>query len=283
MNPSFEYIIYPENSSLMACHYETEQVLFEWHHHPEVELTWVGNGSGQRYVGDHVEGFGASDLVLLGSNLPHSWSGAPKMKKTPIEAIVLQFLPDRIFNRNPIPEFKPLNVLFSQAARGLCFGEPTQAMIYPLLSQIHQAEGLERLGLLLEILRILCEASDVSGLASDRFLEVRAAKSDPRMERVMALMNERFSETISLNDLAQTVAMSRSAFCRYFQRRTGSTPIAHLVTIRLSQACSLLRDTDRSVTEICYASGFENLSNFNRHFKHRNGMPPSAYRRQWQT
>ena len=283
MNPSFEQIIYPENSSLIAIQYETEQVLFEWHHHPEVELTWVGNGSGQRYVGDHVEGFEAVDLILLGPNLPHSWSGAPKTEENPIEAIVLQFLPDRIFNRNPLPEFESMNALFSRAARGLHFGEQTQQRIYPMLSQISHAEGLKRFGLLLEILRILCEAPDASGLASDRFLEVRVAKSDPRIERVMARMNEGFSEPLSLDDLAQTAAMSRSAFCRYFQRRTGSTPIAHLVTIRLSHACSLLRDTDQSVTEICYASGFENLSNFNRQFKQRKGTTPSAYRRQWQT
>lgn len=283
MNPTFEQIVYPENSSLTAIQYATTQIDFEWHHHPEVELTWVGGGRGRRYVGDHVEGFGSADLVLLGSNIPHSWFGLPLVENSPMEVMVLQFLPERLFTAQPIPEFEPLNALFSRAARGLSFGEKTQQLVCPQLTRISTTEGLERFGLLLGILQRLAEATDGVELASDRFLDVRAVKKDMRIERVMALMNERFSEPLSLDELAETAAMSRSAFCRYFQRMTGSTPITHLSAIRISQACSLLRDTEMSVTEICYESGFGNLSNFNRQFKRSKNQSPRAYRSQWET
>ena len=281
MNPTFEQIIYPENSSLTAIQYATPQIGFEWHHHPEVELTWVGGGRGQRYVGDHVEGFGEADLVLLGSDLPHSWSGLPMVGRSSVKVMILQFLPDRLFSAQSIPEFEPLNTLFTRAARGLSFGEKTQQTVCPQFAKISSSEGLERYTLLLEILRCLAEASDVSDLASDRFQELRAVKGDRRIERVMALMNERFPGPLMLDDLAETAAMSRSAFCRYFQRMTGSTPIAHLAAIRISQACSLLRDTELSVAEICYESGFGNLSNFNRQFKRSKKLSPRAYRNQW--
>ena len=88
-----------------------------------------------------------------------------------------------------------------------------------------------------------------------------------------------FKEPISVEDLAQKVNLTKAAFCRYFKARTQKTFVEYLMQVRINHACKLLKETDMSVLEICYESGFNNLSNFNRQFKIRHNISPKQYRK----
>jgi len=72
--------------------------------------------------------------------------------------------------------------------------------------------------------------------------------------------------------------MSAGAFSRFFHAATGRTFIKAVGDLRISHACQMLRNTDKTVAEICFDSGFENLSNFNRQFRARKAMAPNEFR-----
>ena len=88
-----------------------------WHYHPELELKWVLDGVGQRMVGDHMEAFGPSDLILVGSNLSHCWRTAPDFTASS-RAYVLQFPRQVISGR---PELRAIEKMLGESSRGLSF------------------------------------------------------------------------------------------------------------------------------------------------------------------
>ena len=78
---------------------------------------------------------------------------------------------------------------------------------------------------------------------------------------------------------ATLVAMREPTFSRFFKRNVGCTFVEYVRKLRIAQACKLLADTSRPITDICFDVGFRNISNFNRRFLAEKGMPPSRYRR----
>ena len=83
-----------------------------YHFHEEYELTYILNGSGKRYVGNHMEAFKAGDLILLGPNLPHCWKLNKEEKQQEAGAIVIQFSPlflgQEFFNKAELQHIKNL-------------------------------------------------------------------------------------------------------------------------------------------------------------------------------
>ena len=88
---------------------------------------------------------------------------------------------------------------------------------------------------------------------------------------------------ISLETIAQLAGMTPPAFSRFYKQKTGTTFQQTLIETRLLDACQELITTNRSISEICFACGFNNLSNFNRQFKRNKGLSPKAFRNQWKT
>jgi AraC-like DNA-binding protein len=96
-----------------------------------------------------------------------------------------------------------------------------------------------------------------------------------RVHAVRERMEREFHEAHSVSDLAASVGMSLFNFTRVFTELAGQPPHAYLRDVRLDRARAMLRE-GRSVTETCYACGFNNLSHFSRSFARRHGAPPSA-------
>jgi AraC-like DNA-binding protein len=106
-----------------------------------------------------------------------------------------------------------------------------------------------------------------------------AVESDSR--RVLKVKNyiaKNYTEEIRLNTLADIAGMSPSAFSRFFKSHTGRTLSEYIIEQRLGYASRMLVDTTNSVAEICYACGFNNLSNFNRIFKKKKNCSPTEFR-----
>ena len=87
-----------------------------------------------------------------------------------------------------------------------------------------------------------------------------------------------YRNSINLDDIASLAGMATTAFCRYFKARTNKTFSDFVSELRVGFACKLLMDNKLSITQICYESGFNTLSNFNKQFKNLKGQTPSEYR-----
>lgn len=248
-----------------------------WHYHPEVELTWIVRGEGLRFVGDSVEVFGAGDLVLIGPGQPHWWRSAEaRSEEAPSEAIVVQF--GREFAGDGLwrmPEAEAVDRLLVRASRGLAFGPEVVAAVGGELEAMARGGGLARVARLLVALEVLA-AAPVRELA-----RVGGGQpADERLGRVYAVLGRCFREDLSLADLARAAAMTPAAFCRFFRRETGRSPLAFVNELRVNHACQLLVETDLPVTAVALESGFGGLSSFHRAFRrHRSGTPLELRRR----
>jgi AraC-like DNA-binding protein len=252
---------------------------FSWHFHPEVELTLILRSRGRRFVGDHLEPYGDGDLVLLGPELPHTWHSDPG-RRGPHEAVVVQFplgfLGPGFLER---PELGPVRGLLRRAARGLSFSGEAQRTAARRLVEMGALAPLPRLRALLEVLEILSRARGARPLSSAGFASAARKEDVERIDRVLRFLAERFTEEVSLPQAARAVPLSVPAFSRFFKRRTGKTFVRYLTELRVGHASRLLIETDRTVSDIAFSSGFNNLSNFNRRFREVEGMSPRDYRK----
>lgn len=252
---------------------------FYWHYHPEIELTLIQRSRGRRFVGDSIEPYEEGDLVLLGPDLPHTWDSDPGRRR-PNEAVFCQFSPGFLgedFLR--APEFGPLGRLFDRSARGLQFRGETQKAVARRLEDLSAQQGLGRLAGLLEILDRLARSRDARPLSSREFVPALRRGDAERIDRVCRFLNERWAEGVTLSEAAKAAHQSIPAFSRFFRRQTGRTLVAYLNELRTGHACRALIETERSISDIAFGSGFHNLSNFNRRFLALKGMSPREFRR----
>lgn len=89
-----------------------------------------------------------------------------------------------------------------------------------------------------------------------------------------------YREPLTVDDLARIAGLSKAHFSQSFKRAFGESPHAYLLTRRLERAAALLRTTDRTVTEICFAVGLQSLGSFTTTFTRTYGVSPTAYRAQ---
>ena len=254
-----------------------------FHFHPECELTCVLEGDGDRFTGDHVGMFGPGDLVLHGANLPHGYrSGAGAPSRSPREGRIrlAQFSMDclgGIFLK--APEFYRVHRMLERAHQGLEFRGSVRDWAFARFGEVFEQRPAERIPRMLEILIGLSQSHEFSTLASAGYSPPRFAEPDERISRVCAYVDQHFAEPIYLQRVAAMAHLTPAAFCRLFRRVLGKTFTAYVNEVRLGRANRLLQESTRSVTEICYSCGFENVANFNRHFRKLHGIPPRVYRK----
>ena len=282
MLPELEHIAAPEGS--FACRdYTTAGFTFRWHFHPEVELTLILRGSGNRFVGDDIDRFEAGDLVLLGRDLPHTWRSDAPRRGQPHRAIVAQFRTE-----GPcaawlgLAECRGITALLARANRGLAFKGPVRRDAAVRMERMMAASpGLPRLVALLETLDLLAASRGGRPLSSARFTAPFRPEQTHRIDRVCRYINDHFQEGLSLAQASAVAHLSESAFSRFFMKMTGRTFKGYLNELRVGAACDLLIRTEDKIAHVASASGFENLSNFNRQFLKRKGISPVAFRRQY--
>lgn len=247
------------------------------HHHSDFEINLVMNTFGQRIVGDSIEKFSELDLVMIGANLPHAWKGE---KVEGNHVVTIQFS-DKIQDY-PIFDkrlFQNIKNLLQDSQRGLVFSEKTSIIVRDKILRLTKMQGFQTV---LEFFSILHELSvaDRRILISNQYDTqdvVRTSKSR-RIAKVCDYIENNFSSPIRLNDVAELINMSESAFSHFFKKKTRCTFIDYVNNIRIAKACQMLSETTHNVAEICYACGFNNMSNFIRIFKKKKGSTPNEYR-----
>jgi transcriptional regulator GlxA family with amidase domain len=173
--------------------------------------------------------------------------------------------------------------MFEKANRGISFAPETIGKVAPRLIALNHKNGFDSVLELLSILHDLSSSRNLRVLSDASFNTPDSQTyNSRRVERTMEYMKQHFDKPITLSEVATLANMTEAAFSRFFRARTGLTFIDSLNEIRLGHASRLLIDTTRSVAEIAYYSGFNNISNFNRIFKKKKGTTPKEFRDSYQ-
>ena len=254
-----------------------------FHYHPEIELVYVKESYGKRVIGDKIEPFFPGDLVLVGSNLPHVWLSDENfqqgMENVSAQSLVMYFNKD-IFSEGfyGLREAEKINTLFRNAQRGLKIVNATRSKVVGIMEKLVDKTGFERVLGLLEILHILSISSDTEFINNETYSGAVYNKDTDRLAAVFKYINTSFGSDITLNDVAKRANLTPQSFCRLFKKRMNKHFMEYLNEVRISHACRYLMDTDCSISEIAYMSGFKTVSNFNKVFKENTGYCPTSYR-----
>ena len=273
---------------LLVRRFQMPQFDVPWHYHPEYELTYIAQGCGRRFLGDHVESFTAGDLVLIGPDMPHFWRSddeyyQPASTLT-AEWVVLQF-PGAFAQQvlQNLPEASAITNLLARARYGLRFSTEASVQISNAIDRLTTQTGLEQVLSTLHILNQLATDRDAYLLASEGYQLAPGAAETERMKRVLEFTLASFRDEIRIEQIASIAGMAPAAFCRYFKKRTRKTYVEYLNELRIGHARKLLTDADLSVGQVGLECGFNNISHFHRQFKLNTGMTPLRYQTTAQT
>jgi AraC-like DNA-binding protein len=262
-------------SSFHAFRYQVPYFQFKWHYHPEFELTYIVKGNGYRIVGNSYEPFNDGDLVLLGSNLSHTWSGKADGDVNS-DAIVIQFSSEFILPFLELNESLLIKNMLDSSLRGINF-EPDEQLVTKII-EITETNGVERILKLISILDILSK-KQIKLIAPNTFHNVVSRKSEVRINKVCLFIQNNFQNKIYLKEVADLIYLTESNFCKFFKKATGKTYSDYVNEIRINEASRLLIQSDKTISQISFECGFETLSYFNRVFLNKKGITPSVYRK----
>ena len=280
MEPDLELVQIRGDQSFKIWSHGYPYRTVRWHFHPEYELHLVTATEGDRYVGDHIEPFRVGDLVFVGPNLPHNWiSDIPEGQSIEERCLVLQFTGEFIAAcMATFPELRFLQPVLKEALRGVRFEAATAECVEPLMRDLLEAADARRITLFVRILDLIGHAERREPLASIGFQPNPSAYSSTAMNLVLQYIGRNFTDNLNETDLAKLSRQSISTFSRSFRKHTGMTFVQYVNSLRIELACQHLGQADLTITDICYAVGFNNVSNFNRQFLAAKGMPPSKFR-----
>jgi AraC-like DNA-binding protein len=278
MRPDLEVVEVRCGESFKAWSHGYPYKTVRWHFHPEFELQMIVATSGRYFVGDHVGAFAPGNLVLMGPNLPHNWvSDVSDGEHVERRNLVIQFGQPFVERcMSAFPECHDAQPLLDDARRGILFDADTGAAIAPLFEALIAARGMRRISLFLRIFERLCEAKEQTPLASVGYAQTEVPST--HLSHALAYIGKNLASDLRESDLARLTGQSVRAFSRAFHRHMGTPFVQYVNRLRIEAACHMLLADGMSITDICFQSGFNNVSNFNRQFRAAKGMSPSEFR-----
>jgi len=282
MRPQLHKLPVDSDASFLFKVWELDYFPNPWHFHKEYELVLIDKSRGTRFIGDNVSHFEDGDLCIIGSNIPHLYRNSEeyysKQNALFARSIFIHFTKDFLGHHFfDVPEMKMVNKLLDRSLLALEIQGKTKKFVISKLYEMIEEKSPQRLLILLEILLRLSTSNDLKPLLSPGFSANTSGDSD-KINRVFEFIMKKYTEEIYINDIASKLNMSVAAFSRYFKHHTRKTFSDYVTEIRIGHACRMLMENNYSISEISYQSGFDNLSNFYRHFKKITGIIPKEYR-----
>ena len=251
------------------------------HQHPEIQLTVVNESHGTLIAGDYVGPFHAGDVFVIGGNQPHVFRNDEKFFKKRSRALAITvFFDESTLGENfwLLEEMKPLQQFLKNSSGGFRITGKKKKLLAEKIISIAKVQGIDRLIIFLEILKELGSRKEMQPLSKPIIQRNIKTYDGSRLNKVIEFTFKEFQRTITLKEVSTLANLTPEAFCKYFKTRTRKTYINFLNEIRINHACRLLTE-DRTIADICYDSGFTNLSNFNRIFKKIKQVSPNGWRK----
>ena len=212
---------------------------FPIHTQSDWELIYIIRGCGTFVIGDQSQPFTKDEIFLIPPDMLHGW----------------------IFDNNPDNVVEDICLLFRKNVRHE-------------MQEIIKTDSLGQLSGVIRILGHLALSDEMNPTGINRPLK----KRDKKIQQIEIYVSLHYNHDIPIDEIASLVHMNRSSFCVFFKRMKGISFTNYLNTYRMDIACRLLSTTDKSVSEIAYGVGFNNLSHFCRTFLKYKEVSPTKYR-----
>jgi AraC-like DNA-binding protein len=252
--------------------------LFEvpWHQHVEYELILITQGSGLSFIGNYVGDFEPGDIFFLGSNLPHTFQ---KNRDVKTSAVIVQFRDD-FWGKDflTLPESRSIQRLLKHSSSGFKVTGKHCENLASSIEMLEKTKGFRRIITLCECLDILSRSKSLQALSTQE-IKPQNEKNRERIDVIFKYTMDSFRESIQLSAVAKLANMSVPAFCNYFKKTTRKKYIDFVNEIRIGYSSQLLIETEESIIDVCYESGFNTVANFNKQFLRLKGMTPSKFRK----
>lgn len=281
-DPSYELMDDHNGLSIIYRQHGFPCPLVRWHFHKEYELHLIVASSGKVFIGDYIGNFYPQTLFLTGPNLPHNWISQVAEDEVVAKRDMLVNFTDELFDSGSqvFTELKNLSPLLERAQYGIEFRcKHTIAQALPLMQRIADSSGITRLGHFFILMELLAACDDYQLLSGATRVQLADEHSVDRTNRAVDYIFAHYARELPLEEVAQYLGMKPTYFSRVFKQATGRCFIEFVNRLRISKSCELLADGDKPVTDVCFESGFNNISNFNRRFQQLKDMTPSHYRR----
>lgn len=269
------------NNSFLVTNHDDPHFLKVWHYHSELELVSTLKSVGTRFIGDNIEQFNKGDIVLIGKNLPHMWLNDKeyfeKDSKLSAQAISVHF--DEHFAGKDFFEMSEMILikdLIQRAKHGIKFHGDLE-LVRKWIKSLNKQEGFDKTIKFFKVLDFLSKHKEYKLLSSSGFINSFKMTGKKNLENVYEYIIKNFKENITLTDVANVAHMNPSAFSRFFKRVNRKTFSEYLNEVRVGYSCKLLIENKNNISEICFESGFNNISNFNRQFKKTMNYSPTEY------
>lgn len=265
LNQSFHYEIYQKKE------FETP-----WHYHPEWELTFIAESTGIRSVGNSIQTYKPGELVLVGPNLPHCWKTNRTTKKLS-KSVVIQFNKD-VLGEGWLEkeEFLFIKKMLQKSNFGLIFKKEIAKNVGKKMILMKDMSPTLRL---IEFIKLLHDLSlaESKVLSLGTSFNVNSVVSE-RVKKIIDFVEKNYQHKIDASQLGALVFMTPVSFSKFFKKAFNKTFTSYLNEYRISKACELLKETDDSVEQIAFETGYPNLSFFHRQFKLFMKRTPAQYR-----
>ncbi len=281
-NPVLESVSPDIGSSFTCLKYARNENIKSnfWHYHPEIELIFLYKGSGKRQIGSNISYFTDGDLILIGSDLPHCGMTNENTKND--YEVVIQFSIDFLGSQFwKAPEMTRISSLLEKAKSGIVYGEEVKKAMKSKIDALTEASSLNKLMILVEILDELSQTQDYKILNASKYYLQTQKEDNDRISTIFNYVKDHFKEPITLEIVAELSNMTVPSFCRYFKKITNKTFTQFVNEYRITHSLKLLAEQPMSITEVCFDSGFNNFSYFNKTFKEHTQKSPSQYRKEF--
>lgn len=249
-----------------------------FHQQKTWELSHVMIGKGTRIIGDIIEPFSQGEVILIPPDIPHSWSYDESISNEngEIENITIVFS-DRLLNylAMAFPELETVISEIQSNKAAISFsGDTLKQLQKKMISMIRETK-IEQIASLVKIFALIAsqENSDIVGHP------VVDDKQNKRLQQIYWYVMNHFQQDITLEEISKFVDMEKTSFCSFFKKMTGKTFFTYLTEYRIESSCQMLMKTDKSITDVCFASGFRDIPHYNRVFKKLKKVTPSVYRK----
>jgi len=250
---------------------------FPTHYHPEFEINYVEGAKGKRVVGESVSEYDGVDLVITGPDIYHSWQSETGGAEL---VVTIQFqkdlLPNSFQNKNLIVSIKEM---LERSRRGIVFSTETISILAPRIKSLINQKGFTSFLEFLSILNDMANSENQKVLCSQSFSPELDMFKSRRIRTACEHINRNYQNKIMIEDLAKLIGMTNSSFCHFFKKRTNKSFVDYLNEVRIGHASVELIETTKTISEVCFNCGFNNVSNFNRIFREKKSLTPSEFRK----